>query len=305
MQSRHTAGQTTCSEKVEWPTLALAAVIYACFGLVTWNYDLLPWWLLLPLGGYLVAWHGSLQHEVVHGHPTPWPLVNEALVFPSLWLWMPYRTYQEAHRRHHAIDSLTDPLEDPESYYLSAADWDSCGRLERLFLTASNTLAGRLILGPWRSVWQLIKGEAPKVLRGDRTALINWGLHALGVAVVLYWVIWVCAIPLEGYILFFAYPGLSLTLMRSFLEHRAQGPQSERTVVIEAEAPFALLYLNNNLHSLHHADPWRAWYDLPRSYRARKEALLAANGGYFYKGYLEVMRRYLFTPKEPIAHPSA
>jgi fatty acid desaturase len=75
--------------------------------------------------------------------------------------------------------------------------------------------------------------------------------------------------------------------------------------VIEAEAPFALLYLNNNLHALHHADPWRAWYDLPRTYRARKGALLAENGGYFYKGYLEVMRRYLFTPKEPIAHPSA
>ena len=26
---------------------------------------------------------GALQHEVVHGHPTPWNWVNEALVFPS------------------------------------------------------------------------------------------------------------------------------------------------------------------------------------------------------------------------------
>ena len=36
---------------------------------------------------------------------------------------------------------------------------------------------------------------------------------------------------------------------------------------------------------------------------ARKEALLAENGGYFYKGYLEVMRRHLFTRKEPVAQP--
>ena len=34
------------------------------------------WWQSLPLsvvafaGGWLIAWQGSLQHEVIHGHPT-------------------------------------------------------------------------------------------------------------------------------------------------------------------------------------------------------------------------------------------
>jgi hypothetical protein len=31
---------------------------------------------------------------------------------------------------------------------------------------------------------------------------------------------------------------------------------------------------------------------------------LAANGGYRYGGYLEIARRYLWRPKEPVLHPA-
>ena len=31
----------------------------------------IPWWLMIPLGGYLLAWHFSLQHEAIHGWRTP------------------------------------------------------------------------------------------------------------------------------------------------------------------------------------------------------------------------------------------
>lgn len=73
----------------EWPTMVVTAAIYVGYGVLTLNYHNLPWWLVLPAGGFLLAWHGSLQHEVVHGHPTRWRWLNRALVFPSLWLWMP------------------------------------------------------------------------------------------------------------------------------------------------------------------------------------------------------------------------
>ena len=86
---------------VEWPTLLVAAVIYGGYGLLTFTYHSLPWWLLLPAGGFLLAWHGSLQHEVVHGHPTRWRWLNRALVFPSLWPWMPFEVYADTHLRHH------------------------------------------------------------------------------------------------------------------------------------------------------------------------------------------------------------
>ena len=53
---------------VEWPTLAVAAAIYLSFAGLTWYHEALPWWVLFTAGGFVVAWHGSLQHEVIHGH---------------------------------------------------------------------------------------------------------------------------------------------------------------------------------------------------------------------------------------------
>ena len=82
---------------IEWPTLVVALAIYAGYAALTLAYHGLPWWVILPAGGFLLAWHGSLQHEVVHGHPTPWRRVNRALVFPSLWLWMPLEVYADTH----------------------------------------------------------------------------------------------------------------------------------------------------------------------------------------------------------------
>ena len=38
---------------VEWPTIALLIATYCAFGLLTWYANLLPWWALLPLGGYV------------------------------------------------------------------------------------------------------------------------------------------------------------------------------------------------------------------------------------------------------------
>ena len=125
------SGATRKPTPIEWPTIGLAIVIYGGFALLTLSYHMLPWWAVLPLGGYLVAWHGSLQHEAVHGHPTAWQGMNEALVFPSLWLWMPYRIYRDSHLKHHRKEILTDPYEDPESYYVTPETWSSTGTLRR------------------------------------------------------------------------------------------------------------------------------------------------------------------------------
>jgi fatty acid desaturase len=65
----------------------------------------------------------------------------------------------------------------------------------------------------------------------------------------------------------------------------------------------SLLFLNNNLHALHHAEPGLAWYRLPARYRARRNELLKANGGYRYDGYGEIFGRYLLRPKESAVHP--
>lgn len=299
------AAAGTRKRAVEWPTLGVAAAIYGAFGLLTWYHALLPWWLLLPLGAYVVAWHGSLQHEVSHGHPTPWPWVNEALIFPSLWLWLPFRHYRDSHLTHHRDETLTDPLDDPESWYVTTEAWARMGRPHRALRLALNTLAGRLLLGPAYCVWRLACSELRLLASGAPGQARVWLPHLCGCLLVGGWVVGICGLSPVAYLLAFAYPGVSLTLLRSFLEHRAVQPVAARSVVVESGPAMALLFLNNNLHALHHAEPGLAWYRLPARYRACRKALLSENGGYLYRGYGEIAARYLLRPKEPTVDPLA
>ena len=57
--------------RIEWPTIGLAFVIYAMWFATTFYWRDLPWPALAVLGAWTVAWQMNLQHEVIHGHPTP------------------------------------------------------------------------------------------------------------------------------------------------------------------------------------------------------------------------------------------
>lgn len=300
--TRH--GRARARIAVEWQTLVLTGAVYTAFALLTWFYHALPWEWVAVLGGYLVALHGSLQHEAVHGHPTRSPRINELLVLPSLWLFIPFRLYRESHLRHHRDEWLTDPMEDPESYYLSGAQWARRGTCTRALLWVHNTAPGRLLLGPLRVLWRLGTAELARLACGDTTHARAWLVHALGGAIVLTWVVGVCRIPLAAYLGLFVYPGLALTLLRSFAEHEARAAVEERTAIVEAGPLFSLLFLNNNLHVLHHAEPGLPWYRLPRRYREQRAELLARNGGLHYPGYVRLVLRHLVRPR-PLVHPLA
>jgi fatty acid desaturase len=288
---------------VEWPTLLLFAGFYGAFALLTWFTQTLPWWAVLPLGGALVCLHGSLQHEAIHGHPTPSPLLNELLVAPAVGLWMPYRRYARLHRLHHRNDLLTDPAHDPESFYLLPERWAHTPPVLQALYRFNNTLFGRLTIGPLVAAARLYRAELRRALGGERDVVAAWLLHLPAAALVLWWVMGPCGIPLGKYLACFVYPGVSLTLLRSFCEHRAHAEVEARTVVVEAGPVMSLLYLNNNLHAAHHENPALAWYRLPAYYRARRAGLLAANGSYLLRGYGEVFRRYFLTAKESVPHP--
>jgi fatty acid desaturase len=131
----------------------------------------------------------------------------------------------------------------------------------------------------------------------------DWLIHAPSAACVLVWVIAVCEIPLWQYALLYVWPGVSLTLLRSYLEHQGRAEVGHRTAIIEAGPLTSLMYLNNNLHALHHLEPAEVWHQRPRHYRERQCEILAGNGGYRYGGYGEIIWRYLFRPKEPLLHP--
>lgn len=281
----------------EWRTLLVAAAIYAAFVALTLNHAALSWWLLVVAGGFVTAWHGSLQHEVVHGHPTPHALLNELLVFPGLWLWLPFRLYRQSHLRHHATAIIGDPVDDPESYYLDRERWSRLGPVQRAFWRFHNTLCGRMTVGPAVAVARLLAEESRKLARGDFSALPAWLLHAVGCAMVLTWAVGFCGMSVVEYVVFFAYPGLSLTLLRSFAEHQASIDQDERTVIVNCGPVMSLLFLNNNLHAVHHAEPSLPWYWLPARARSGKRP------AYAFSSYLEIAGRHLFEPKEPVRFP--
>ena len=288
--------------RFELPTFLVAIAIYAGWLLVTAFFHSLPLIASLPAGALLLAWHGSLQHEAVHGHPTPWPLVNTLVAGAPLGLWLPLPLYRDSHLAHHRSD-LTDPLDDPESYYVTLQAWQEMSRLERGIRRVLQTLAGRLLLGPAVLVLRLHTDEARRIARSDLRRLPLWLMHVAACAAVLTWVVRVCDIPVWQYLAVFVYPGLALTLLRSFAEHRPDGDGLRRSAVVEAGPLLSLVFLHNNLHAIHHREPGLPWYQLPARFRALRNEVLAANGGYWFRGYLDVLRRFSLTPKDSPVHP--
>lgn len=288
---------------LERPTLALIFAMYALLAVLMWFFTRLPWWVASPIGAYLIALHGSLQHEALHGHPTRNRLVNELLVSINPSLWFPYRRYRKLHLTHHNDEHLTDPQLDPESYYLLPQHWAALPAPMRQLYTLNNTLGGRMILGPIIAAIRFWSSEALAMRKGDREVAQAWLLHIPACAAALVYALWICGIPFWQYALLLAYPGVSLMLVRSFCEHQAAEDQGARTIVVEASPFWSLLFLNNNLHIAHHTRPRLAWYELPGYYRSERDALLAKNDGYRMDGYGEIFRRYFFRPKEPVAHP--
>lgn len=288
---------------IEWPTVALAAMIYGCWATLTFWHAALPPVLVYPALAWLVAWHGSLQHEVLHGHPTRDRRVNDALGFPPLALWLPYAIYRRSHLRHHVDVRLTDPMDDPESYYWTPALWATLSRPGRVLVSVQTTLAGRLLFGPGWSICRFFYFQAQAIRRGDGLARRIWARHALGVAAVLAWVWGVCGIAPLTYGLAVVYPATALLLLRSFAEHRAAQGVPERIALVENAPVLGLLYLFNNLHVVHHVWPRVAWYRIPVLFRRHRAALIAMNGGLLYDGYDDVARRYLLTPHDSVMHP--
>jgi fatty acid desaturase len=117
------------------------------------------------------------------------------------------------------------------------------------------TVAGRLVLGPPYFAARVWREMAKRLLAGDWPHMRQWFIHIPAAAIVLLWVMVVCDIPLWQYVLLYAWPGVSLTVLRSYLEHQGRAEVGHRTVIIESGPIMSLMYLNNNLHALHHLEP--------------------------------------------------
>lgn len=286
--------------RVEWPTLALLTATYALWAIgTTALYAASPLAAIL-LTGLAIAQFSSLQHEILHGHPFRSRLLNEALAFPALNLTVPFGRFRDTHLAHHHDPILTDPYDDPESNYLDPAVWATLSPPMKALLRLNNTLLGRVTLGPILGNLLWLKAEA-RTCRHSAAARRDWALHAGGLALVALWLT-LAPMPWWAYLLA-AYFGHALLKIRTFLEHRAHEAARARTVIIEDRGPLALLFLNNNLHVVHHMHPQIPWYRLPATYAANRDHYQRRNDGYLYRSYAEIFARYLFRAKDPVPHP--
>lgn len=289
--------------RAEWPTWLLIVVIHGGWlgTLVFWHAlggvpatALMIWWC---------AWYMSLQHELIHGHPTASPAINRLFGYLPLAVWYPYRLYRDSHLRHHIDSHLTVPALDTESSYVSSVTWAGMNRPLRALLWFNRTFWGRLLVGPAIAISSTWIEAVRQLLRGDWRYAPMWLGHLALLGALLWWIDAQFDVSALYYLLAIAYPAQSLAMIRSYYEHRPAPDHKQRIVLNEAGAVFRLLFLNNNYHLVHHDFPSLPWYLLPRVYRARRDCYIARSGGFHVRGYGQLMRQFGFKPVDGPVHP--
>lgn len=289
--------KVTHTYKLEWPTLLLFFAVYTLWLGTTLLHEHLPWYLtLIPLI-YIVALHSSLQHEVIHGHPTAFTHLNKTLAFPALGLLVPYERYEILHLQHHRNWLLTDPYDDSESYFLAAKQWARLSNPVRQLFLFNNTLVGRLSIGPAIMFTKMIASEW-QLAKHNTDIRISWLFHFIAVALAITWLLYV-DFSLWYYLAFVAYPATSLLMLRAYSEHLPEEAIENRSAIIKSNAAMRLLYLNNNFHRVHHNHPELAWYQLPRKYHEH----YADQTTHVYSGYWQLFKQFGFTPRYSVEHP--
>ena len=286
--------------RYDGPTWVVALVLYSAWAALIWFHETLTWWIVAPVGSYLVAWHFSLQHEAIHSFRSAPKWLRWAVVMPPLGLWLPFPLYQAAHSKHHQNTHLTMPGVDTESFYVRREDWAKLSRLRRSAATINLTLAGRVLLGPLLRLEKLVIRE---FTRGDFANVPHWIVHILLVAALFWYISGVAGMAWWKYVLFIAWPAFGLGWIRSFAEHRYGHRPGERTAITESNLFWSVLFLYNNLHAVHHVFPKMPWWRIPAYWRAHRQQILAHNGNLYFKGYGEVARRWLLRPIFEAAHP--
>jgi fatty acid desaturase len=313
---RDAAGVTVTRSRtrvsVEFPTLLLILADYGGWLAITLAYTRWPLFIVAPIAAMLVTLHSSLQHEIVHGHPTRWPGVNRLFAMVPLSLWLPYERYHHTHRVHHIDRRLTDPLDDPESYYWRPEDWARLGPVSRLSHEIQQTLAGRIVIGSFWRIGMFLRDEVLALLGNEERVLVRneqdvrrvWLEHLLWCVPVIVWLKVVCDMPLWVYFVTVVVPANGILLIRAFAEHLARPGVRERVALVEGSWLLGPLFLFNNLHSLHHEAPKIPWYQYNAHYRVHRDRLIAENGGLVYSTYFDVARRFMFRRYDVLPHPT-
>lgn len=280
----------------DWRTLVIAVLVYGGWLATVFLHKQMPWWATFALLTWFGAWHLSLQHELVHGHPFRNSKLNAALASLSLTMWVPFLSFKRDHISHHNT-TLTHPELDTESYYSMPERWQHSGRFLRSIYWANRTIAFRLTVWSVFSTVQYFFADAWRAIRNVDNARSAWVLHIPGLIAVTYIVNNLAGMSVIEYLIGGVFASHSLNMMRSFAEHKTLGDESTRTAMIDAGRVMSLLMLNNNLHIAHHDEPSAPWYKVPEVAERLNAFERAQKIDALYKGgYGELLRRFTFKP---------
>jgi len=282
-------------ERAEWRTLLVVFAVYGLTVLTVVRYEVLTPWLAVPMLAILGAWHLSMQHEVLHGHPFKYQFLNDAIGGIPVTLWIPYLAFKKDHHEHHLSD-LTNPALDNESYYVSQEQWDKAGKIRRAAWTANRTILFRMFVWTIVSTITYVLTVLKRAVRNEKSDRLAVALHVVGVAFVVY-LVSLSTMPLWQFALGTTYGGRILNAIRPFPEHKYQSGVETRTAMIMAGRFMSLLMLNNNLHVAHHDEPGVPWYRYDKLMQRVNAVQRARDAGVLYEGgYAEIFRRFSFTP---------
>ena len=274
----------------------MVVAVYGLTVLTVLRHEVLTPWLTIPFLSVLGAWHLSLQHETIHGHPFRRRWINDAIGSIPVTLWIPYFSYKNDHLEHHESD-LTHPGLDNESYYVSPDAWASAGRIRRAAYWANRTILFRMFVWTIVSTVTYLWSKIRLMLRGDKQTSFAMATHVAGLVVVVYFVRSVAGMPLWQFALGTTYGGRILNAIRPFPEHKYQAGVETRTAMVMAGPFMSLLMLNNNLHVAHHDEPGVPWYRYNELAHRVNAVERARDAGLLYEGgYAEVFRKFSFKP---------
>jgi fatty acid desaturase len=281
----------------EWPTWLAILSVYLLWWFILANFESIPMapvFLTIVLG-----FHGSVQHELLHGHPSDNQTLNDCLAYPPLALWYPYPIYKRSHLKHHENENLTIPGVDPESYFLSEGKWNNLSKWRQQLAIVNMTVLGRLLLAPLLHFLGLKKQMVKSLKEPASKEALIWIFHEFFALLILLLVGLFFEVNVLTYIVC-AYFAQSLTLLRSFYEHRVTSEPSHRSIIMKASAPMRILYLNNNYHAIHHQHPEMSWYRLGKEYKSNQANYEEKNDAFVEQGYFKWFVKYAF---KPVAHP--
>jgi fatty acid desaturase len=288
-------------DKIEWPTVFLWLGCWSAWFVCLFWVPLVSSGFACFVMIFVLILQSSLSHEALHGHPFRARWANETLAMLSLGLFIPYIRFRDTHLAHHIDERLTDPYDDPETNFCDPAVWKTMPKWQQSALTVNNTLLGRMLIGPMISQVMFMRSDWREIRAGDRNVAWAWLVHLVSVILVLGIVV-ASELPVWPYLIS-CYFAISVLKIRTFLEHRSHADAIARTVIIDDKGPLAFLFLNNNLHAVHHLHPQVAWYNLPQLYRKNAQSYDNFNEGYNYTSYADVFTRYFVKAKDPVPHP--